>query len=123
MWSIKSSKDLEVWKVGIELVTIVYQLTKAFPKEEEFGLKSQIRRCAVSIPSNIAEGSGRISSKELIRFLYVANGSLCELETQLIIALNLGYIQDEESYLSYIKRIRKMLHNLIKSIEQKINNT
>ena len=82
-------KDLDVWKLGIELVQEVYEVTKVFPKEEMYGLTSQIRRAAVSIPSNIAEGYARESIKELIRFLYISLGSLSELETQLIISIKL----------------------------------
>ena len=82
-------KDLDVWKLGIELVQEVYEVTKVFPKEEMYGLTSQIRRAAVSIPSNIAEGYARESIKELIRFLYISLGSLSELETQLLISIKL----------------------------------
>ena len=112
--------ELEVWKVGIEFVRCVYGMTKTFPRDELFGLTSQLRRAAVSIPANISEGSGRKSTKEFIRFLYIANGSLCECETLLIISLQLDYIKTENSYLSYIKRLRSMLHRLIKSLESKI---
>ena len=79
-------KNLDVWKKSIALVKDVYNITKGFPDDEKFGIVNQIRRAAVSIPSNIAEGCGRCSDKELLRFLDIANGSLAELETQLIIA-------------------------------------
>lgn len=94
----KTHKDLDVWKMSMGLVTSVYQITKNFPKEEIYGLTNQIRRAAVSVPSNIAEGSARASQKELVHFLYIALGSLSELETQFIIAKNLEYItaNDEE---------------------------
>ena len=82
-------KDMEVWKKSIGLVTKVYELTKIFPEDEKFGLVSQIRRAAVSIPSNIAEGAARNSDKEIQRFLDISLGSIAELETQLIIAENL----------------------------------
>lgn len=122
MGKVNSFKDLEVWKIGVEFVTVLYKITKEFPKEEEFGLKSQIRRCAVSIPSNIAEGAGRKSTQDFIRFLYISNGSLCELETQLIISKSLGYIKEESVYIDYVKQLRRMLNNLIKPLENKINN-
>jgi len=86
-----SHKDLKVWQKGIELVKVIYDITKTFPSNEQFGLTSQIRRCSVSIPSNIAEGCGRNSDKELIHFLYIALGSASELETQIIISQELGF--------------------------------
>ena len=91
----KSHKELNVWKGSIDLVTQLYKITKQFPKEELYGLTNQIRRSAVSIPSNISEGAARNQTKEYIRFLNIAQGSLSELETQLIIAKNLGYIDSE----------------------------
>ncbi len=92
----KTLKDLEVWKKGITLVTDIYVLTKNFPKEEVYGLTNQLRRAAVSIPSNIAEGAARQSNKEFIHFLYIALGSFVELDTQLIIAQNLNYINEKD---------------------------
>jgi four helix bundle protein len=85
----KTHKDLKVWQESIRLVTTIYDKTKSFPKDEIFSLTSQIRRCAISIPSNIAEGAARESNKEFIRFLYIAQGSISELDTQLLIAYNL----------------------------------
>lgn len=82
----KTHKDLEVWKKSVEFVTDLYKVTQDFPKEEFYGLTSQMRRAAVSIPSNIAEGSARQGNKELVQFLYIALGSAVELDTQLIIA-------------------------------------
>jgi len=90
----RTHKDLDVWKKSIALVTKIYQITGTFPKEEMFGLTNQIRRCAVSIPSNIAEGSARVYQKEFIRFLHISLGSQQELETQFIIAKNLNYITE-----------------------------
>lgn len=84
--------DLDAWQVSIDLVKDVYCLTSSFPSHEVYALTSQIRRCAVSVPSNIAEGSARLTTKEFIHFLGIARGSLSELETQLIIALELGYL-------------------------------
>ena len=92
----KSYTDLEVWKYSRELVKLVYLLTKHFPKEEIYGLTNQIRRCSVSVPSNIAEGIGRQSNKETIHFLYIAKGSLQEVETQLYLSFDLGYISEVE---------------------------
>jgi four helix bundle protein len=91
----QSFKDLLIWKKSMELVTEIYKLTRCFPKEEQYGLTSQIRRAAVSIPSNIAEGKGRKTSKEFHQFLVHARGSLWEVETQLLIAENLGYLTRE----------------------------
>ena len=115
MEKVKSHQDLRVWQEAMDLVTKVYELTRDYPKEELYGLTSQIRRSAVSIPSNIAEGAGRNGQKELIRFLYIAMGSLSELETQLEISKRLDYISDAEELNKQIYFIRKMLSKLIKS--------
>ena len=106
-------KDLDVWKLGIQLVGDIYASTKSFPKEEVYGLTSQLRRSAVSIPSNIAEGYARAGNKELVHFLYISLGSLSELETQIIISINLKYIQDD-ILLESIEIVRRKLLNLIK---------
>ena len=114
-------KDLIVWQKGIELVKSVYQHTQSFPKEELYGLTSQMRRCAVSIPSNIAEGCGRRSDKELIQFLYISLGSASELETQLIISKELLYL-DERSFnelSDFNNVVRKLLSALLNSIKNK----
>ena len=111
-------EKLEVWQMSIELVTDVYKLVKFLPKEETYALSDQIRRSAVSIPSNIAEGSSRNSKKEFIQFLYIALGSLCELETQLLIAKNVGYINDFKYIKEKITSIKKMLNALITSIKR-----
>ncbi len=84
-------QDLRVWQLGIDITKYVYQITSSFPTSEKYGLTSQLRRCAVSIPSNIAEGHSRASRQELKRFCLIAKGSLAELETQLIIAQELGF--------------------------------
>ena len=89
---IKTYRDLLVWQKAMALVTEVYKTTKSFPKDETYGIVSQMRRCAVSIPSNIAEGYGRNSSSDYVRFLRMAMGSLYELQTQFDISLNLGYV-------------------------------
>ena len=115
----KTHKDLDVWKKSIVLVTSIYALTKAFPNDELFGLVNQMRRCAVSIPSNIAEGAGRDSSKEFARYLSISMGSIAELETHLIIAKNLNYGTDSEieNILDELIVIRKMTVGLKKSLK------
>ena len=121
--SMRTHKDLEVWKEAVQLVTQIYEVIKGFPKEELYGLISQIRRSAVSIPSNIAEGAARNSEKEFIQFLYISLGSLSELETELIISKNLGYLKDEKeiTLMQQIDSIRKMLSGLIHSIKKRQN--
>jgi len=117
----KDYKKLKVWGKGIELVTKIYKLTATFPASEQYGLTSQIRRCAVSIPSNIAEGSGRQSEGDFNHFLNISKGSSNELETQLIISNRLGYLSDDElaSCLSDIEEIQKMLTGLQRSLKAK----
>ncbi|UOD35665.1 four helix bundle protein [Deferribacteraceae bacterium V6Fe1] len=116
----KTHKDLDAWKEAIILVKEIYGLTLSFPKEEIYGLTSQIRRCAVSIPSNIAEGAARNSTKEFIQFLYIALGSCAELDTQLIIAKELGYINEECLELfSKIERIKSKILGLIRYLRNK----
>ena len=105
----KSHKDLVVWKNAISLVTAIYVASQEFPSSECYGLTSQIRRAAVSVPSNIAEGAARGSKKEFTRFLRIALGSLSEIETQLLIAANLTYLNDTEELDAEITQIRKML--------------
>ena len=111
-------KELEVWKKSIQLVKEIYELTKKIPDSEKYGLISQMRRCAVSIPSNIAEGSARNSDKEFIQFLYYSLGSTSELETQLIISIELNYISKDTQF-SKIIEIRKMIIGLIKHLKSK----
>lgn len=117
----KTHKDLEVWKLSIELVSDVYKMTKLFPKEESYGITNQIRRAAVSIPANIAEGAGRHGLGELKQFIGIAKGSLSELETLLLISKNLGYINDNdfETINQKLTSIFKMLASLIKSLSLK----
>ena len=90
-------KKLEVWKMALELSTEVYKATLNFPKFEQFGITSQVQRSAVSVPSNIAEGAGRGTEKQFSQYLHIAYGSLCELETQLLIAQNLKYVDDAQA--------------------------
>ncbi|MBH0177201.1 MAG: four helix bundle protein [Nitrospira sp.] len=111
-------KDLAVWKKAMELATQVYSLTSQFPKEEMYGLTSQMRRSAVSIPSNIAEGAARHSRKEFIQFLHVASGSVAELETQLLLASRIGYLPTD-IILTHTEEVRKMLLGLLRSLKQK----
>lgn len=110
--------ELKVWKRSIDLVEEIYHITDNFPKEEKYGLISQMRRSAVSIPSNIAEGAGRKSSREFLRFLEISSGSLCELETQLIIAKRLGLIQNNDLLDIHLGPIRAMLINLKRAINK-----
>ncbi|HBY56421.1 MAG TPA: four helix bundle protein [Candidatus Atribacteria bacterium] len=114
----KNFQDLRIWQVGIEVVKDIYILTKKFPKEELYGLNSQMRRSAVSIPSNIAEGFRRYHNKEYKQFLYIALGSCAELETQIIIANELDYINETEKteLIEKIKYICRMTVKLINKL-------
>ncbi|MBT0653778.1 four helix bundle protein [Geomobilimonas luticola] len=116
----RDHKELEVWKYSMGMVTEIYSLTTAFPKEELYGLTNQVRRAAVSIPSNIAEGASRQTEKEFVQFLYIALASAAELETQIIIANNLGYLIDSDSMLNRIMSVRKMLNGLIRHYRNKV---
>lgn len=109
-------KDLEVWKKSIEMVAEIYKLSRSFPESEKFGLTNQMRRAAVSIPSNIAEGSARHHSKDFIHFLRISDGSAAELETQLMISRKLGFADDIETLLNEVIVVRRMLAALIKSL-------
>ena len=117
---IKSYKELDVWKKGLNIVDKVYQLTQKFPGEERYGLMSQLQRSAVSVPSNIAEGFARHYSKEYEQFLYVALGSCAELETELIISERRRYVarKELEDLQEDIDHESRMLMNLIKSLSQ-----
>ena len=119
MSSLASYNQLEVWKKARVLVCEVYRLTTKFPKEELYGLTSQIRRAAVSIPSNIAEGCGRQYKKETIQFQFIARGSQYELETELYLAFDLGYITEEElnKTLELLIECRKLLSGFINYLE------
>ena len=118
---LESYKDLKVWRKAYTLCLEIYRITNAFPKEERFGLTSQIRRSAVSIPSNIAEGYGRKTTSDYIRMLYISYGSVCELETQILLAGDLGFIEKGElaAVNNNIAEIERMLKALIKSLENK----
>lgn len=115
-------KELKVWNKAINLSIEVYKATSNFPKEEIYGLTSQIRRCAVSVPSNISEGAGRNSNKEFIHFLGIANGSSYELQTQLIISNKLNLIKEEvlNPLLKEIEEIQKMTYTFQKILQNKV---
>jgi len=118
---LKNYKELNVWQKSYELCLKIYQITAKFPNEERYGLTSQIRRSAVSIPSNIAEGYGRKTTLDYIRMLYISYGSVCELETQILLTGDLGFIDKGEldTAKKDIAEIERMLKALIKSLENK----
>jgi len=118
---LKNYKELKVWQKSYQLCLEVYRTTKGFPREERYGLTSQIRRAAVSVPSNIAEGYGRKTTPEYIRSLYLAYGSNCELETQILLSGDLDYMkaQEREKLQKDIGEVERMLKALIKSLENK----
>jgi len=111
----KSYIELDVWIEARKLVGQVYLITDDFPKEEVYGITNQIRRCSVSVPSNIAEGCGRQTPKDIIRFLYISRGSLYELETQLYLSNDLKFISEENlnNILSQIETCKKLLNGFI----------
>jgi len=112
-------KELDVWVQARELVKTVYVLIRTFPKEEQYALTSQIRRCVISVSSNIAEGRGRQTAKETIHFLHISRGSLYELETQLILADDLDYVNTElNNILKEIERVKKLLNGFINYLKR-----
>ena len=113
-------KNLEVWKQADELAVLIYQITKGYPKEELFGLTSQMRRCAISVPANIVEGYGRRTLKDKNQFYYIARGSLNELEYYLDISFRLNYLTrvDYEKAKNLRDRVGKLLHGLIQSVKE-----
>ncbi|MFZ1705228.1 MAG: four helix bundle protein [Saprospiraceae bacterium] len=115
----KTHRDLDVWKKAIDLVTLVYKITKGFPAYELYGLTSQLRRSAISIPSNISEGAARNTAKDFNHFLAISLGSIAELETQAIVSKNLEYLneQDFELLISELESVRRMTHGLKKSLK------
>ena len=117
---LKNYKELKVWQKAYQLCLEVYKITKGFPKDETYGLVSQIRRAAVSVPSNIAEGYGRKTTGEYIYALYIAYGSTCELETQILISRDLDYIEAEafDRLQKEIGDVERMLKGLIKSLSK-----
>ena len=121
---VRTHKDLDVWKQGIALAKNVYRMTAGYPKEEMYGLVAQMRRAAVSIPSNIAEGAARQGDKELIHFLYTALGSASELDTQLEIAkeVSLGDQIKIDDVQRSVDQIAKVIQGLIRSVRQRIDS-
>ncbi|WP_269241304.1 four helix bundle protein [Flavobacterium limnophilum] len=120
MGEIKSYKDLLIWQKGIDIVCMTYKLVSSFPKDELYALSSQIKRSSVSVPSNIAEGYGRQSIQSYIQFIKIARGSLCELETQLLVASKLDFINDEKLFLELSNQITeesKMINSFINKLE------
>jgi len=119
---IRSYRDLKVWQLGMDLVHRVYDVTREFPKTEIFGLTSQIRRAAVSVPSNVAEGHARGGTREFLHFLTISLGSLAELETQLVIAHRLEYVDNEaaDHVLHMCDQVGRMLRALQKSLKAKV---
>ncbi len=113
-------KDLDIWRESIDLVERIYRITDTFPQSEMYGLTNQMRRSAVSIPSNISEGAARSSNKEFVQFLYISLGSLSELETHLTISSKLRYIEDE-SIFKEIETLRRKLLNFIKYRKSKLD--
>ena len=115
----KTHKDLDVWKDGISFVTKVYKMTSSFPKEEMYGITSQIRRAAISIPSNIAEGAARKTTNEFRQFLYIALSSAAELNTQLIISHNLEFMDKDntDKLNSELDSLSRRIQGLIKSLK------
>ena len=104
---LKNYKELKVWQKSYQLCLKIYRVTTGFPREESFGLTSQIRRSAVSVPSNIAEGYGRKTTADYIRYLYIAYGSNCELETQMLLSGDLGYVDS-----TIIEKIKDEIHSV-----------
>lgn len=117
---VKTYRDLVIWQKAMQFAPLVYQVTKAFPKDEIFGLVSQMRRCVVSIPSNIAEGFSRKSRKDYNRFLQIAMGSIFEIQTQLEIALNLGYLNQEmfDKVYADSRELERMLSSFSKKMTE-----
>jgi four helix bundle protein len=121
---IKTHRDLKVWQLGMDFTEQIYSLTKAFPDSERFGLISQLRRAAVSVPANIAEGNARSSTKEYLRHLSIAISSLAEVETFLDLALRLHYGQSDTIHRlnELVSEERRMLRGLQRSLQSKLNN-
>jgi four helix bundle protein len=115
----KNHKDLDVWKQSMLLAEQIYSLTKDFPTDEKYGLISQMKRAVISIPSNIAEGAARKGNKEFVQFMYIAMGSLSELETQILLSQRLQFVNSVDNYLDQIEKIKQMLFGLIRYISKR----
>lgn len=115
----KPHERLEAWKSAMELVEVIYRVTSTFPTQEQYGLVSQMRRAAVSVPSNLAEGAARDGSREFARFLSVARGSLSELDTQYQIAIRLGFTKPDQGQIdALIERTSKLIHGLHRKMKE-----
>jgi len=123
MSKLTSYQELEVWKQAKDLVRVVYDLTKKFPKDEQFGLTNQLRRAAVSIPSNIAEGCGRNHFKDSLQLFFISRGSLYEVETQILISFDLGYINNEDLkiIIEKINSGKRLLNGFINYFQSRSN--
>ncbi len=121
MSEVNNHKDMRIWRFSRQLVKDIYGLTSRFPKEEQYALTNQMRRAAVSVGSNIAEGAARSSAKEFIWFLHVSTGSLSELETQLILSLDLGYVNESDirKTMDSVVSLRKQILTAIKSLKKR----
>ena len=113
----KTHKDLEAWKEAMNLVEMIYQITESFPNTEIYGITGQLKRASISIPSNIAEGAGRKGEKEFIQFLYIALGSIAEVETQIFLSKRLGFIDDIDGLNNSIERVTKLIYGLIRFLK------
>ena len=122
---VKSYRDLIVWQKAMDLTTEIYRLTKKLPKDELYALTNQLRRAAVSIPSNIAEGNAHFSTREYLRFLSIARGSTAEVETQLLVCVKLNYLSQEDiaSAVSLLDETGRMLNSMIKKLRDKESAT
>lgn len=120
MIKVNTYKDLIVWQKAMKMTTFLYKIIKKLPKEETYTLSDQMRRAAISIPSNIAEGFDRNSKKEYLQFLYIANGSVCELETQLILCVNINYLSEAE--IQPIMNLLSEIGKIIMTITKKLNS-
>ena len=114
-------QDLKVWQEGMNLVVLVYALVKQLPQEEKYDLGSQMRRAAVSVPANIAEGAGRAGKKEFLHFLSIARGSLCELETQILLCKKLNYVSEINAENDSVNKVYALLSGLISSIKSNVS--
>ena len=121
---VKSHKDLDVWRLAIDLAQDVYEVSKVFPRDEQFGMTSQMRRAAVSIAGNIAEGAARNGQREFTQFLYIALGSASEMETQLEIARRLGLVAEGDFARldALLARVAQMLRGLIRSVKSDLDS-
>lgn len=117
----KPHKKLDAWKESVTLVTLVYELTRQFPQNEVFGLISQLRRAVISIPGNVAEGAARQTRREFVQFLYIARGSLSEVDTYIEIARKLGYIEKESIFMvdQKLMDVDKIITGLIQAVKRK----